>query len=98
MRIHRTFDLRDPNAFGVGVSGDNITLPYEQDDIVICSPQKQCKKSGGYCVVVTTENEALVKKVKDEGDRFILSSIAPSYEPFTLPKQSVRAVHKIVWK
>ena len=98
IRIHRPFDLNDPNAFGVEVRGNSMSPRYEDGDMVICSPQKSWKRSGDYCVVVTLDDASWVKKVKDDGDQYILSSLAPGHDPFTLPKIKVRAVHKIVWK
>ena len=97
MRIHRPFDLNDPNAFGVEVRGDSMSPRYEEGDIVICSPQKKWK-SGDYCVVVTLDDEAVVKRITDEGDNLILSSVASGFDPYTVPKIKVRTVHKIVWK
>jgi phage repressor protein C with HTH and peptisase S24 domain len=70
---------------------------YEQGDIVVCCPEKRWK-TGDYCVVITEEGECLVKKVHERDGHLILSSLAPGYDPIMLPKEKIRAVHKIVWK
>lgn len=75
----------------------SFPIAKQPPTVVVCSPEKEWR-SGDYCVVVTEEGEALVKKIHDQDDHLILSSIAPGYDPIMLPKQRVRAVHKIVWK
>ncbi len=97
-RVRRPFDVADPKAFAVEVTGDSMSPRYEQGDIVICSPAKDWKRSGDYCVVVKTDDEALVKRVKEQGESFMLLSLAPGYDPILLDKKEVRAIHKIVWK
>lgn len=96
-RVHRPFDLRDPHAFAVEVEGNSMAPRYEHGDIVICSPQKQWR-SGDYCVVVTKDDQALVKRVINDKERVLLISLAPGSDPLPLDKQKIRAIHKIVWK
>lgn len=95
--MRRPFDVRDPLAFAVEIVGDSMAPRYEEGDVVVCSPEKRWR-SGDYCVVVTEDGEALVKKINDQDGQLILSSLAPGYDPIMLPKAKVRAVHKIVWK
>lgn len=96
-RVRRPFDVLDPHAFAVEVTGESMSPRYEEGDVVVCSPRKGWH-SGDYCVVVTQDNEALVKKVHERDGHLILSSLAPGYDPIMLPKEKIRAVHKIVWK
>jgi phage repressor protein C with HTH and peptisase S24 domain len=49
-RVRRPYDLRDPHAFAVEITGESMAPRYEQGDIVVCSPEKRWK-SGDYCVV-----------------------------------------------
>ncbi|MGH7775040.1 MAG: XRE family transcriptional regulator [Candidatus Binatia bacterium] len=96
-RVRRPYDVRDPRAFALEVKGDSMSPRYEEGDIVVCSPAKGYR-SGDYCVVITEEGASLVKRVHERGNHFILSSIAPGYDPILLKKSEVRAIHKIVWK
>jgi phage repressor protein C with HTH and peptisase S24 domain len=96
-RVRRPYDVADPQAFGVEVFGDSMAPRYEEGDVVICSPAKRWR-SGDYCVVIKEDGEALVKKIKEQGDMVILSSLAPGYDPVMLHKKEIRAIHKIVWR
>ncbi len=96
-KIQRPYDLEDPNAFAVRVSGESMAPRYEAGDIVVCSPQKGWQ-SGDYCVVIKKDDEVLIKKVKDEGESILLISVAAGYDPVLVYKKEIRAIHKIVWK
>lgn len=96
-KVHRPYDLFDPNAFAVEVEGDSMSPRYEDGDIVICSPAKGWT-SGDYCVVIKKDDEVLVKKVGDKDGAVILYSTNQAYDPILLNKEEIRAMHKIVWK
>lgn len=96
-RVRRPYDVRDPNAFAVLISGDSMSPRYEAGDIVVCSPAHGWV-DGDYCVVVTVDDEAMVKRVYRRDGGLLLLSIAPGYDPVLLANGSVRAVHKIVWR
>ncbi len=96
-KVRRPYDVLDKNAFAVLVEGDSMAPRYEKGDIVICSPAKGWRQ-GDYCVVVTHDDESLIKCVHDRDGHFILSSIAPGYEPLLFEKKQIRAIHKIVWR
>lgn len=70
---------------------------YEKGDIVICSPARGWT-SGDYCIVITQENEAMIKRVYERDGHYLLNSVAPGFEPFLLEKKHIRAIYKIVWK
>lgn len=96
-KVHRPYDLFDPNAFAVEVEGDSMSPRYEDGDIVICSPAKGWN-TGDYCVVIKKDDEVLVKKVADKDGAMILYSVNQAYDPILLNKEEIRAMHKIVWK
>jgi hypothetical protein len=59
--VRRPYDVRDPHAFAVEITGESMAPRYEQGDIVVCSPEKRWK-SGDYCVVITADGESLASQ------------------------------------
>ena len=95
-KLARPFGLKDPNAFGVEVTGASMVPKYDDRQMVICSPAASWK-SGDYCVVKTTDGEYMIKKVIRQEGHLVLMSVAHGYDPIVVPFIEVGGVYKIVW-
>jgi len=96
-RVHRPYDVKDPNAFAVEVVGDSMEPTFYNRDVVVCAPSEEWR-TGRPCVVVKDDGECLVKQVHRNEGHFTLSSVNQKYPPIVVPSERVTHVFKIVWR
>ena len=92
--VSRPYNLKDPNAFGVLVRGRSMEPVYRHNQIVICSPNLECK-NGDRAVIGLNSGERCIGEIyfKDE----ILSIKKYNHEDIDIPLDNVQFVYKICW-
>lgn len=94
--VARPFDITDPNAYGVEVSGDSMVPRLYDKDVVIASPARTVS-SGDLVVARLADDEVMIKRVRFKGDLVILESVNPAYEPRIVSRAEVKFLHRVVW-
>lgn len=86
-------NVRDP--FALEVADVSMSPRYEPGEIVYLAPLRQ-PLPGQDCVVVTTEDEGLLKRfVRRTADEVVLHQLNPEKE-LRMPLTSVAAIHAVV--
>ena len=94
--INRPYDLSDPAAYALIISGDSMSPKFEPGDVVIVSPAAMVT-TGDYAVVKLNNGEVTAKRIKDKNGSFVLESVNTEYEPRTVAKENISFIHRIVW-
>jgi len=94
--INCPYDVTDPNAYALIISGDSMAPKYEAGDIVVLSPAAGVQ-TGDYAVVRLADGQVMAKRIKEKDSVFILESINPGFSDIECPRESVITMHRIVW-
>jgi phage repressor protein C with HTH and peptisase S24 domain len=94
--INRPYDVTDPQAYALIVSGDSMAPKYEAGDILVVSPNRGAQ-IGDYAVVKLIDGSVMAKRVKEKNGSFTFESVNPDYEPIVCRKEDVVFMHRIVW-
>jgi transcriptional regulator with XRE-family HTH domain len=84
----------DPDAFGVIVEGDSMTLRLLEGDVAVCSPRAEWD-SGDLVLLRKNTGELTLKEISEKKAYFLLRSYNPSYYLEEIPKREVSFVHKL---
>jgi len=76
----RLISFPSVEAFMVKARGDSMEPKINEGDLVIA--RKTNDADSGSIVVCVNDGEALIKKIKKEGESIILISLNPKYQPF----------------
>lgn len=94
--INRPYDVSDPNAYALIISGDSMVPKFEPGDVILVSPNMGVR-TGDYAVARLKDGTVAAKRVKAKNSHFILESINPDYPPVDCPAEEVVFLHRIVW-
>jgi len=94
--INRPYDVTDPNAYALIISGDSMAPKFEAGDIVVVSPERGVQV-GDYAVVKLTNGSVMAKRVKAKNGTFIFESVNPDYNSVECKKEEISFMHRIVW-
>lgn len=94
--INRPYDVTDPNAYALIISGDSMTPKFEPGDVILVSPNMGVR-TGDYAVVRLKDGTVAAKRVKARNDGFVLESINPDYPPVECRAEDLVFLHRIVW-
>jgi len=94
--INRPYDITDPNAYALIISGDSMIPKYEPGDVILVSPNMGVQ-TGDYAVVRLKDGTVAAKRVKAKDDNYFLESVNPDYEPIRCKKDDLIFMHRIVW-
>jgi phage repressor protein C with HTH and peptisase S24 domain/DNA-binding XRE family transcriptional regulator len=94
--INRPYDITDPNAYALIISGDSMAPKYEPGDVILVSPNMGVQ-TGDYAVVKLRNGSVAAKRVKARNGGFTLESINPEYPPINCDSEDVVFLHRIVW-
>ena len=95
--IHRPYDVTDPKAFGVKISGDSMSPKYDDGDVVVVCPDKQVV-SGAPVVAKLKDGRVMVKRIRFLNGHVLLESVNPNYEPIFTTRDDIEFAYKVVWK
>lgn len=94
--INRPYDVTDPNAYALIISGDSMVPKFEPGDVILVSPNMGVR-TGDYAVVRLKDGTVAAKRVRAKNSHFILESTNPEYPPVECPAEDVVFLHRIVW-
>lgn len=94
--INRPYDVSDPQAYALIVSGDSMAPKYEAGEIIVVSPSAGVQ-TGDYAVVRLVDGSVMAKRVKSKNAHFVLESINPGFELIECRKEDIVFMHRIVW-
>jgi len=94
--INRPYDVTDPNAYALIISGDSMVPKYEPGDIILVSPNMGVQ-TGDYAVVRLKDGTVMAKRVKAKNSHFIFESVNPEQGPIECQSEDVIFMHRIVW-
>jgi len=87
----------DGNAYALEVSGDSMEPVYRQGDILIVSPNANCR-AGDRVVAKTFAGQVLFKILKRQTAKTIeLSSLNPDHEDLTFQLDEMDWVARVLW-
>ena len=93
-KVHRSIDVKDPNAYALMVEGDSMSPMLEPGWIVYVCPNHRYE-NGDLVVVALRSDEVMIKKLRKADEMFVLQSINPAYEPLILATDGFRFIHKV---
>jgi phage repressor protein C with HTH and peptisase S24 domain len=94
--INRPFDVTDPNAYALIITGDSMMPKFEPGDVIVVSPNMGVR-TGDYAVVRLKDGTVAAKRVREKNAHFILESVNPEFPPVECQKEDVVFTHRIVW-
>jgi phage repressor protein C with HTH and peptisase S24 domain len=94
--IERPPLFKDPNGFGVEVSGDSMVPKYEDGQVLLVDTRKK-PLSGDFAVIGLMNGDKYVKRYREAQGVVILESVNTLYPPIVIHKEDIRFVYKIVW-
>jgi phage repressor protein C with HTH and peptisase S24 domain len=94
--INRPYDVTDPNAYALVISGESMAPKYEPGDIILVSPNMGVQ-TGDYAVVRLKDGTVMAKRVREKNSHFIFESVNPDYPSVECAAEDVVFTHRIVW-
>lgn len=94
--INRPYDITDPNAYALIISGDSMIPKYEPGDVILVSPNMGVQ-TRDYAVVRLKDGTVTAKRIKAKDSRYLLESVNPEYPPIDCSAEDVMFLHRIVW-
>lgn len=82
--------------YALRLKGDSLAPAFPQNTRILVSPSKQFIPNS-LCVVRATDGRCWLKFVSTSDNIYTLSSVNPSYPPFSLYKQDVKWIHPVKW-
>lgn len=93
--ISRPGDLRDPNAYGVRVSGDSMLPAYRPNMIAIVAPGRRVQ-DGDEVYAQIASGERLIRLLRTVRNGCLLQSYNHGYRPLLLQRRDIRSLGVIV--
>lgn len=90
------YDVSDPSAYALEISGDSMSPKYEDGDYVVVSPARGVQ-IGNDAIVKLRDGQVMAKRIKAKNGEFVLSSLNPSYEDLHYKAENILFMHRIVW-
>ncbi|MDD2365445.1 MAG: S24 family peptidase [Desulfuromonadaceae bacterium] len=90
------YDVSDPSAYALEISGDSMFPKYEDGDYVVVSPARGVQ-TGNDAIVKLRDGQIMAKRIKAKNGEFVLSSLNPSYEDLHYKAENILFMHRIVW-
>jgi phage repressor protein C with HTH and peptisase S24 domain len=94
--INRPYDVTDPNAYALIISGDSMIPKFEPGDVILVSPNMGVR-TGDYAVARLKDGTVAAKRVKAKNGGFVLESVNLDYPPVECKAEEVVFLHRIVW-
>jgi len=89
--------VNDENAYALEVSGDSMEPVYRQGDILIVSPNSNCRR-GDRVVAKTFAGQVLFKTLKRQTAKTIeLASFNPDHEDLTFALDEMDWMARVLW-
>ena len=89
--------VKDENAYALEVSGDSMEPVYRAGDILIVSPNANCRR-GDRVVVKTFAGQVLFKTLKRQTAKTIeLASFNPDHDDLTFPLDEIDWIARVLW-
>jgi phage repressor protein C with HTH and peptisase S24 domain len=89
--------IEDENAYALEVNGDSMEPVYRQGDILIVSPNANCRR-GDRVVAKTFAGQVMFKTLKRQTAKTIeLSSFNPEHQDLTFELEEMDWVARVLW-
>jgi phage repressor protein C with HTH and peptisase S24 domain len=91
------WEIADPNAYALEISGDSMEPVFRDGDMIIVSPAAPIRR-GDRVVVRTAGGEVMAKQLTRRSARRVeLRSLNPAHPDYSFDLADVAWLHRIVW-